>query len=221
MLGSTLLAVKDDDGIWTLRPAEYDSQNNGYWVSVGDSEEFFDAEGVGGDPGTWYGGTNLAVAYDGLAGLAAPVSGEIGRQVEIKRRESRDEFPGIVPATKELLGRHAPDDPDDDALAADGGAAEELDAWEVTLPEKKVVDMRDTLSNAPFHVDPSLVHRVRQNAREGQSGLADMGPVGTAGLLLTAAFVGGILVYMGTSGGGGGGVSVGPVIPGYIGLFLG
>jgi len=319
MLGTTLVAVMDDDGIWQLYAGEWDADNGGYWVTTAEGRQFYSAEGVGGDPGRWYGGTNLAVAYSGLASLAAPVSAEIGRQVNIKRRVSREVFPGVAPATKELLerwgvpdalerdpdvvtdGSGLPDDlPDDDpdlpgadgsaesadgeheagadeaddsamdaadvrdaaadakerlerdlsataertgeaaaevaerasvatATAADRMAAatrsdldsvdgggpldlprvEHVDHWEVTLPEKKVVDMRDTLANAPFNLSPELVHRVRQNAREGQRGLfGDVGPIGQAGLLMGAAMLGGILVYMGMSGGGGGAAGV-------------
>lgn len=86
ILGKTLIAIKDEDGLWTLKPATYDGENNGYWVPTPDGREFYDASGVGGDPGGWYGGTALAVAYDGLGALAEPASGEIGRQARIKRQ---------------------------------------------------------------------------------------------------------------------------------------
>lgn len=229
ILGKTLIAIQDEDGLWELRPASYDKQNNGYWVETGDGREFYDAAGVGGDPGAWYGGTSLAVAYDGLGALAEVASGEVGRQARIKRQQFDGDLSAIEKAgyqgqqvlatAGEAIRRTFADG--DDVVEADGGAALEagedgeavVEEWETLLPERKVVDLRDTLHAAPFHVKPQAFHAVAEEAKRGQRGFASLGPVGQAGLLLGAAMLGGILVYLGLSaagggGGGGGGVSI-------------
>ncbi|ADQ68447.1 hypothetical protein C499_08697 [Halogeometricum borinquense DSM 11551] len=99
IMGKTLMAIKDEDGLWSLKPATYDGENNGYWVPTADGREFYDASGVGGDPGGWYGGTALAIAYDGLGALAEPASGEVGRQARIKMQHYAEDLSTIDYAT--------------------------------------------------------------------------------------------------------------------------
>lgn len=216
ILGKTLIAIKNEDGLWTIKPGSYDEENNGYWVPTDSGREFYDAAGVGGDPGGWYGGTSLAVAYDGLGALAEVASGEVGRQARIKKQTFKEDLSKleqgeqlIASAGKEIAGtlggkvREATRS--DDEAVTDGGK-ELVEEWQTMLPEKKVVDLRDTLHNAPFHVQPQQFHRVAENAKEGQRGFAKLGPVGQAGIIMMAFMLGGIVTYIGfTAAGSGGG----------------
>ncbi|MBP1987241.1 hypothetical protein [Halolamina salifodinae] len=283
ILGRTLIAVKDEDGLWSLKPATYDGQNNGYWVPTADGREFYDAAGVGGDPGGWYGGTALAVAYDGLGALAEPASGEVGRQARIKMQhyaedlstidyaewKAKEDGPPLIAAAGDQIasslagggravadgGRRvrnkfgkganvardrvgdgvesargrigddddgdAEDDEDEDGdlpVRTDGGQVTDeaddgktvIDEWEVQLPKRKVVDLRDTIHAAPFNVKPQQFHRVAENAKKGQQGFASLGPLGQAGIIMGAFMMGAIVAYIGFSaaGSGGGGISM-------------
>lgn len=197
VLGGNLALVRDADGYYTLSKAEYDAENNGFWVAG----EFYDAEGVGGAPGGFY-GSSLVVAYQGLGAVADLVSAELGRQATVKRQDS-DHEGKLSGSLGKLLGKNAP------KAVADGGEMIKDAEWKAVLPERKVVDLRNVLSLAPFNVRPEAFDRVEENAKAGQAGFAALGPMGQAGLLLGAAMLGGILVYLGMSSGGGGGVDVG------------
>lgn len=237
ILGKTLIAVKDEDGLWTLKPATYDGENNGYWVPTADGREFYDAAGVGGDPGSWYGGTALAVAYDGLGSLAEVAAGEVGRQARIKKQTYKEDLSTVDYAKyksedygKKLLagagkqihnalahskaraadGAQATRDKlgsDDNGPFTDGGE-DLIDEWETMLPKRKVVDLRDTIHAAPFNVKPQQFHRVAENAKKGQKGFASLGPIGQAGLIMGAFMLGAITCYIGFSASGGGGASI-------------
>jgi hypothetical protein len=88
-------------------------------------------------------------------------------------------------------------------------AAVDLDVYDAVVPDRAVVDLRDCRYLAPYDVDPSAFDRVEENAKKGARGIGDLGALGTGALLLSAAMLGGILVYLGmSSGGGGGGVSL-------------
>lgn len=238
ILGRTLIAIKNEDGLWTLKPGEYDSDNNGYWVPTEDGREFYDASGVGGDPGGWYGGTALAVAYDGLGALAEAASAEVGRQARIKKRAYAEDLTTIDyaqykagEAGKNLLaaagdrlelnlaGRF------DSKPVTDGGKTV-IGEWDTMIPTRKVIDLRDTLENAPFHVRPQQFHSVAESAKKGQQGFASLGPLGQAGLLMGAFMLGAIVAYIGFSaaGGGGGGISIpmggsGMIVPPTVGVL--
>lgn len=233
ILGRTLVAIKDADGLWTLKPGTYDSENEGYWVPTENGREFFDAKGVGGDPGGWYGGTSLAVAYDGLGAFAEVAAGEVGRQARVKKQTFEEDLKTIdyakykagkagkrllADASEKLLDRQFPglEDAGDEAVAADGGTI--VGEWEVALPKRKIVDLRDTIYAAPFAVRPQSFHNVAESAKKGQRGFAKLGPLGQAGLLMGAFMLGAIVTYLGfTAGGGGGGGGGGLSIPmGYI-----
>lgn len=207
-MGGMLILVQDADGHYTLTSCEYDSENNGYWADLPNGKEFYDAEGVGGNPGSFY-GASLVTAYQGLGGVADLISGEVGRQAKIKQMEGeKNERASIAAAGKKLLGGNWLGDGGEDGVAADGGetAVDAIGEYDAVLPKKKVVDLRDTLHNAPFHVRPEAFHRVEKNAQKAQSGFASLGPVGQAGLIMGAMFLGGLLAWfvMGNSGGGGG-----------------
>jgi hypothetical protein len=251
ILGRTLMAIKDEDGLWTVKPATYDSENNGYWVPTEDGREFYDASGIGGDPGGWYGGTSLAVAYDGLGALAEVASAEVGRQARVKKQLteedlSRSEYAAhkakqkggeyaekgrqkggelaaegrdraepylekgkdkgrayLAKAAERLLGRNYDDD-----IMPDGGE-HIIEEWDSVLPQRKVVDLRDTVYAAPFNVRPQQFHRVAENAKKGQQGFAKLGPLGQAGIIMGAFMMGAIVCYLGFSAtGGGGGISI-------------
>ncbi|GAA0303968.1 hypothetical protein [Halarchaeum salinum] len=231
ILGKTLILIKDEDGLWTLKPATYDSDNNGYWVPTSDGREFYDASGVGGDPGGFYGGSALAVAYDGLGSLSTVAGAEVGRQARIKRKTYAEDLASIDYAkykagetSKDLLAgagdaiRRALVSGDD--AATDGGVTVVEDdettvvgEWETLLPTRKVVDLRDTLDNAPFQVRPQQFHRVAENAKKGQQGFASLGPLGQAGIIMSAFILGAIACYVGFSATGGGGGGAGISIP--------
>lgn len=238
-LGGMLILIQDADGHWTLAPAEYDSENNGYWAAQSTGYEFYDAEGAGGNPGTFY-GASLVAAYQGLGGVTDLVSGEIGRQAGIKKRRTDEEDlrdGKLEGAKKKIMGKNwkeafggvtdinplgndsdAEAEPDAEPVTDGGGNAyaaemaekdleeelDKIDEFDALLPEKKVVDLRDTLYNAPFHVRPEAFHRVEKNAQKGVSGFGSLGAVGQASLIMGAMFLGGILVWfvMGNSGGG-------------------
>lgn len=258
IMGKTLMAIKDEDGLWTLKPATYDGENNGYWVPTSNGREFYDASGVGGDPGGWYGGTALAIAYDGLGALAEPASGEVGRQARIKMQhyaedlskidyakwKAQEDGPELIASAGEQIasslasgtraladgGREARDkigqgvesardrvsgDEDDEDPLPDGGKTV-IDEWETMLPQRKVVDLRDTIHAAPFNVKPQQFHRVAENAKKGQQGFASLGPIGQAGLLMGAFMLGAIVAYIGftaAGSGGGGGLSIPMMMP--------
>ena len=234
IIGRTLIALKDEDGLWSLKPATYDKANNGYWVPTDDGgREFYNAEGVGGDPGTWYGGATLAVAYDGLGALADPASAEVGRQARVKREVYESDLSKrgqiaqgvkkkggelIASAKGQLLGDDVEEEEED--ILADGGDETVIDQWDTLLPDRKVVDLRDTIHAAPFNVRPQQFHRVAENAKEGQRGFAKLGPIGQATLLMGAFMLGAIVCYLGFSasgGGGGGGISL-PMMAHLVGV---
>lgn len=196
MGGSLQMLVEDSDGVLTLAPAEYDGGNGGYWAHINGDWQFFSAEGKGGGPKWFYGG-NVVLAYDGLGAVADMVSGEIGRQAKVKKQVgSRGGVKGGIAAAKDrLLG--------DQQDALPDGGSEEGSVWEAYLPERAVVDLRDTLYNAPFHVRPAQFHRVEENAKAGQSvGMNEN--IVRFGLLITG-FMLAIIAQVVLSGGGGGG----------------
>lgn len=202
-MGSGLeMLVQDSDGVLSLASAEYDADNGGYWAKLGDNWEFFSSEGKGGGP-KWFYGANVVLAYDGLGAVSDLVSAEIGRQAKVKKRVSNE--PGkLASAYEEIVtrARERIDGFDGPDPLADGGVNKHVTEWTSYLPERKVVDLRDTLHNAPFHVRPAQFHRVEENAKAGQSvgfseNLIRFGLLITGFMLAVIAFV-----IMGNGGGG-------------------
>jgi hypothetical protein len=209
MGGGTQMLIQDDDGVLQLADAEYDAENGGYWADVGGGREFFSSEGKGGAP-KWFYGATVVLAYDGLGATSDLVSAEIGRQAQVKKQVAKE--PGrLADAYEQLVGakeRLAGDVLDADAVT-DGGVPkpEVVDEWKAYLPKRAVVDLRDTLHNAPFHVRPAQFHRVEENAKAGQSGglnptVADLGKVGLGFMMAVIGY------YIFAGGGGGAAVSL-------------
>jgi hypothetical protein len=208
----TQALIQDSDGILTLNPAEYDEENNGYWVRTSGGYQFYSAEGDGGSP-KWFYGATVVLAYDGLGGVTDLVSGEIGRQAKVKKRLSDEpgrlasgyeQLVGAVDSARERLSGIGDVDP-----LADGG--QRLGEFEVALPKRAVVDLRDTLYNAPFHVRPAQFHRVEENAKAGQGGSLNENLI-RFGLLVTG-FMLAIVAQVVAGGGGGGGGGGAAVLP--------
>lgn len=205
--GSPQMLVQDSDGVLSLADATYDSENGGYWARIDGKRQFFSAEGDGGGP-KWFYGSPVVLAYDGLGAASDLVSAEIGRQAKVKKqvasRRGLNPTKHLASAKKQLLGRNAGGDASDPEAVADGG--HEGATWKAYLPKRAVVDLRDTLHNAPFHVRPEQFDRVEENARAGQSvgfdeNLIRIGMLMTGFMLAVIAFY----VFGGNGGGGGGG----------------
>lgn len=188
-LGDLLILVDFEDGVYELAPGRYDHEKDGYWGELPRGEEFYDAEGVSDAPGTFY-GVRLVVAYDGLGSVEDFVDGEIGEDVEITLPESPSTSPGplagLLNAATERLGIG------DRTPVADGGTAE---ASRSLLPARRILDLRDTLYNAPFHVRPAKFHEVEKNAQKAQTGFAALGPAGQAAIIMGAMALGGLLAW--------------------------
>lgn len=201
MSGGLQMLVQDSDGVLSLVEAEYDANNGGYWANTGDKWEFYSAEGEGGGP-KWFYGANVVLAYDGLGAVSDLVSAEIGRQAKVKRRVSDE--PGRLARAYSTIVDGLGDRGDADAVA-DGGTPENATEWTTYLPKRAVVDLRDTLHNAPFHVRPEQFHRVEENAKAGQSvGLNEN--LIRFGLLITG-FMLAVIAFVVMGGGGGGGAT--------------
>lgn len=226
-LGSPLLFVQDADGLYSLVPAKFDADNNGYWGG----DEFYNAEGASTAPGSFY-GSIIIPAYQGLGAMTDFVSGEIGRQVEVKRGESENPQKKWAPALGGILGsrfgEYFPEFASSSETAADGGLPAALgdefeDGFKVVLEPLRVVDLRNVTHFAPYNIRPESYHRVDQNAKAGsRTGWSTTAKV-------TGAFVMGFmlcLIAVVVVGKGGGGIgsalplalSMGHVAHGLVGV---
>jgi len=158
----------------------------------------------------------MYLVYRGLGAVSDMVAGEIGRQARIKRQYERrtGKPPTYQQLREKLLGRNLPKT---DELFADGGDID-FSEFTSTLPKRAVVDLRETIWNAPFNVSPMAFDRVEKNAQAGAVGLGRFGPIAQAGLIIGAMFMGGLMVWFAINNGGGGG---GGGISGALPLVLG
>lgn len=195
--GGLQMLIQDSDGVLKLAPAEYDSKNSGYWANLGEGWEFFSSEGDGGSPMHFYGGA-VVLAYDGLGATSDLVSAKIGEEAKLKKRvEDRS----LLDHARERYREFIPEE--SDPLATDGGLPEYVNEFSAYVPERAVVDLRDTLYNVPFHVRPAQFHRVEENAKAGQgTGLNEN--LIRFGLLITG-FMLAVIAFVVMGGGGGGG----------------
>lgn len=193
LLGPDLMLIRDADGRYTLCPRSYDAENGHYIAHRSDGEKAFDAEGLGGGAMPFLSGS-LAVAYEGIGAAADVVSAELGRQAAAKL-----------------------DGPGDEILA-DGGDSGVLDTYEVAVPDRKVVDLRNVMRLSPFHVRPGQFERVEENAKKSLQGFTDWSDAAQIGGML-GAFLLGALVVWAFGGGGGSGGSAGESLPMMIGMM--
>jgi len=176
-----IMILRKDDGDYSLREAEYDSKNQGYWVddTSGESRVFF--QSAHHQAGS-FGPFKLISAYEGFGAVGDFISGKIAEAFESAYIHGKD----------------------DNLNKDDDGNPIET---QITIPERGIIDISKIRYIAPFSADPDRYYRIQQNTKASMLDFRQRDQLIYMGTVLAAFLLGAIITYFAmTQGAGGGGM---------------
>jgi len=177
------ILIRRGDGNYVFKKANYDAQNQGYWVEDDKQKQFYEG---GQDSGNFY-GLRLVTAYDGLGAVSDFAASEIAYRAKQKYVDGIEE----------------------DLETAEGDEFA-INNTEVAIPSRAVIDLRKIRYMSPFNIEPEKCFRVEENAKLSMSKFNNMSTV-AQGMLIIAAFTMGIILTWFLLGQGGGGGTALPI----------
>lgn len=173
-----VMLIRKEDGDYSFREAQYDEQNQGYWVKTidGDKRNFFQSTGQ--QAGT-FGPIRLLSAYEGFGVATDFVSARIAEEAEHKY----------------VLGTNDP------VVDETGQEIEEV----LAVPERGIIDLRKIKYLAPFNCDPDRYYRIEENAKAAMMAFKRQDAIVQGAMILSAFILGSIMTWFAMSQGAGGG----------------
>jgi hypothetical protein len=191
-------------------PVEYDETVRGYRVNEGDEGKEEVYEDHAGMMHTVFQGTNIGLATEDARAVVDSATAKVAN-VEAAKTDGGSLAPGKKLSLDEVRSRSKVGE-----MKTAKGNVEIVNPFVRLNDAQDLVDLRDVVTLLKGSASPETPRRAARNAAEAERAFDDLTGLKQNASLIAAAMVGGVLVYLGMtggSGGGGGGSSSGSTLP--------